>query len=93
LSLNAPVKSHGSDSADDGNDTPATWQDFLFDNQSIHDRELPSFDCLNERERAILAARYADGLTLKELAARYTISVERVRQIEAKALAKLRAAP
>jgi RNA polymerase sigma factor (sigma-70 family) len=93
LSLNAPVKSHG---ADDDNDTPATWQDFLFDNPSVDDDlELPALDCLNERERAVIAARYTDEqtLTLKELAARYEISVERVRQIEAKALAKLRAAP
>jgi hypothetical protein len=55
LSLNAPVKGHGSDSADDGNDTPASWQDFLFDDPGVDDDlELPALDCLNERNRGSL---------------------------------------
>ncbi len=50
---------------------------------------------LSERERAILRARYGlDGAeqTLREIASRHGLSAERVRQIEQRALGKLRAA-
>src|SRR4029078_761315 len=51
---------------------------------------------LNEREREVLRLRYGLGLdremTLEEIGARLSITRERVRQIEAKAVAKMRAA-
>jgi RNA polymerase primary sigma factor len=50
---------------------------------------------LNEREREVLRLRYGLGLdrelTLEEIGRRLSITRERVRQIEAKALAKIRA--
>jgi RNA polymerase primary sigma factor len=51
---------------------------------------------LNEREREVLRLRYGLGLdremTLEEIGRRLSITRERVRQIEAKAVAKMRAA-
>lgn len=51
---------------------------------------------LNEREREVLRLRYGLGLdrelTLDEIGRRLSVTRERVRQIEAKAVAKIRAA-
>jgi RNA polymerase sigma-32 factor len=49
---------------------------------------------LDERSRAILAARWLadDKMTLQELADRYQVSAERIRQLENNALRKLKAA-
>jgi RNA polymerase primary sigma factor len=51
---------------------------------------------LNERERVVLRLRYGLGLdrelTLEEIGRRLSVTRERVRQIEAKAMAKIRAA-
>jgi DNA-directed RNA polymerase sigma subunit (sigma70/sigma32) len=52
-------------------------------------------DTLSERERAIVCARYGigcDARTLRDIADGLGLSAERVRQIEERALAKLRAA-
>jgi RNA polymerase sigma factor (sigma-70 family) len=51
--------------------------------------------CLDERERQILRARYGLGCaarTLRDVAGDHGVSAERVRQIEERALGKLRAA-
>lgn len=45
---------------------------------------------LSERERYVLFMRYKDGLTLKEIGIQKNITLERVRQIEVKALQKIR---
>ena len=48
---------------------------------------------LDERSRRIVESRWLQdngGLTLHELAAEYGVSAERIRQIEAKAMQKLR---
>ncbi|HUT42262.1 MAG TPA: RNA polymerase sigma factor RpoH [Gammaproteobacteria bacterium] len=53
-----------------------------------------ALDMLDERSRAILEARWLseDKTTLHELAARYNISAERIRQLEKNALGKLKKA-
>jgi RNA polymerase sigma-32 factor len=58
-----------------------------------HDKLHGALDELDDRSRAILARRWLaeDKATLHELAAEYHVSAERIRQIEANAIAKLRA--
>jgi len=58
-----------------------------------HERLNEALGQLDERSRAILARRWLtdDKSTLHELAAEYDVSAERIRQIEASAIAKLRA--
>ncbi len=53
-----------------------------------------ALDILDERSRAILEARWLseDKTTLHELAARYNVSAERIRQLEKNALGKLKKA-
>ena len=49
--------------------------------------------CANRRSRRIIEARWLrekDTATLHELAAEFKVSAERIRQIEAKALAKMK---
>jgi RNA polymerase sigma-32 factor len=57
-----------------------------------HDRLDVALDKLDARSRDILARRWLtdDKATLHELAAEYKVSAERIRQIEASAIAKLR---
>ena len=45
---------------------------------------------LAERERRVLDFRYKDGLTFEEIGKRFCVTRERIRQIHAKALRKLR---
>ena len=51
-------------------------------------------DCLNERERQIIVMRYGLGIhevkTLEEVGKEFGVTRERIRQIEARALSKLR---
>jgi RNA polymerase sigma-32 factor len=60
---------------------------------SAHDRLDEALEKLDERSRDILARRWLsdDKATLHELAERYDVSAERIRQIEANAIGKLRA--
>jgi len=45
---------------------------------------------LSDREREIICCRYKEGLTLEETGKRFDLTRERIRQIEAKALRKLK---
>ena len=45
---------------------------------------------LTERERRVLDFRYKDGLTFEEIGKRFCVTRERIRQIHAKSLRKLR---
>jgi len=97
-SLNATIASSGEDA----------WQDFLADDRpgpeeivtGAHDGRQRSrwlalsLAELSERERTIIRERRLreDGRTLEELGVRLGISKERVRQIEHRALQKLRSA-
>ena len=96
-SLNAPV-GHSEDGA-------IEWQDWLADDRINQEESLSNrqqedersellsraMQALNDRERAIIVARRLreDPKTLEDLSQEYSISRERVRQIEEKAFEKL----
>jgi RNA polymerase primary sigma factor len=95
ISLQAPVG--------EGDDT--TFGDFLEDKSAEDPMERTGFtmlkdkikdvlDTLNERERAVLEKRFGliDGFsrTLEEVGKEFHVTRERIRQIEAKALRKMR---
>lgn len=94
-SLNAPLKTS----------SEGEWQDFLVDNETTQEdrfAEEEEMDArrillrkamatLNEREQDILVKRRLadEPETLEELSHRYSVSRERIRQIEARALEKI----
>src|SRR6195952_3756101 len=94
-SLNAPVRA----------DSEGEWQDWLVDENQSQEAELAdreelsgrktllsnALKTLNERERHILTERRLkdNPTTLEELSQQYSISRERVRQIEVRAFEKL----
>jgi RNA polymerase sigma-32 factor len=98
-SINAPMHSDGE---------TGEWQDRLVDQspspeaivveQDEKDRRLKALvaaiDVLNDRERRIFEARRLvdEPLTLEDLAAKFNVSRERIRQIEARAFEKVRRA-
>ena len=75
------------------NSDPALTVERADSNEDSHDRLNEALGQLDERSRAILARRWLtdDKATLHELAAEYDVSAERIRQIEASAIAKLKA--
>jgi RNA polymerase sigma-32 factor len=91
-----------------GEDGEDEWQTFLKDErdtpdtnvQQVHDRQLRSLwlnealTTLDKRERMIIEARRLtdEGATLEELGSQLGVSKERVRQLEHRALGKLRSA-
>ena len=91
-----------------GEDGEDEWQSFLPDEratpdvnvQTLHDRDLRSLwltealGTLDRRERMIIEARRLtdDGATLEQLGSQLGVSKERVRQLEHRALGKLRSA-
>ncbi len=99
VSLNSPIREDG----DSGE-----WQDWLVDESSSQESvlaESEEFDnrrkalglalnVLNERERRIFEARRLaeDPITLEELADEFSVSRERVRQIEVRAFEKVQKA-
>jgi len=97
-SLNSPMRA----------DSEGEWMDWLEDdspsqetvfaeNEELSRRKAmleSAMDCLNEREKHIITERRLreDPLTLEELSQQYSISRERVRQIEVRAFEKLQKA-
>ena len=63
-------------------------------NDDATERMIDALDTLDDRSRRILEERWLSEkkLTLHELADEYGVSAERIRQIEANAIKKLRAA-
>lgn len=53
-------------------------------------RPMYELDFLTERERQVMSYRYFDKMTLDEVAAVHNVTRERIRQIEIKALRKIR---
>lgn len=98
ISLDAPLVDDGSASSTVADSIPdeADGQDVvvqgLIDGERRTDALRAALAKLSDRERAIIEARYLkdDTDTLSEVAPQFGISRERVRQIEFKALAKLR---
>ncbi len=96
-SLNAPVGENGEHEWQDFiADTRPLPEDIVFQHQDSRSRSAWLYEALHElseRERIIIGKRRLsdDGITLAELGRDFGISKERVRQIEHKALEKLRA--
>ena len=98
-SINAPLR-------DDGE--AGEWQDHLVDQSPSpeamvveqdekdyqHKALTAAIDVLDDRERRIFEARHLvdEPLTLEDLAAKFDVSRERIRQIEARAFEKVRKA-
>ena len=76
------------------NADPASLMENADWNEDATSRMGNAIDTLDERSRRILEARWLsdDKLTLHELADEYGVSAERIRQIEANAIKKLRVA-
>jgi RNA polymerase sigma-32 factor len=98
-SINAPLREDGE---------TGEWQDQLVDQspspeaivveqddkERQHNALIAAIDVLDDRERRIFEARHLvdEPLTLEDLAARFSVSRERIRQIEARAFEKVRKA-
>ena len=68
----------------------ALMVDFPITNNLMDDIDQLLDDYLNEREALILRLRYINGLTLQSIADMLSVTHERVRQLEAKAIRQLR---
>jgi len=98
-SINAPLHEDGE---------TGEWQDYLVDqspspeaivveqDEKDHQRRalIAAIDVLDDRERRIFEARHLadEPLTLEDLAAKFNVSRERIRQIEVRAFEKVRKA-
>jgi RNA polymerase sigma-32 factor len=97
-SLNMPVTDDGVDQLQDHMpDESESHETVLADHEEFVMRKArlaKVFHVLNEREHHILSERWLkeDPTTLEKLATRYSVSRERIRQLEMRALAKLRKA-
>ena len=71
---------------------PATQLERMDNEKNGKSQLYTALDGLDERSKAILAARWLseDKMTLHELADRYSVSAERIRQIEKAAMKKLK---
>ncbi len=73
----------------------STAPEFSTDRQQVRKAIAAGLDQLDAREREIVSAHFGlagqgDGLTLEELGRRFGVTKERIRQIERRALARLR---
>ena len=97
-SLNAPLRAEGEGEWQDWLiDESATQEDILSDRQELNNRRkllAGGLKTLNDRERHIFTERRLteNPKTLEELSAEYSISRERVRQIEVRAFEKVQKA-
>ena len=77
------------------NDSGNPESDYEAENLTEHNNSLlyAGLDELDERSQDIIRSRWLqdDKMTLQELANRYGVSAERIRQLEANALRKMRA--
>lgn len=97
-SLNAPMRAEGEGEWQDwlASDAPSIETEYAEreEGDQRHALLAEAMKVLNDRERDIITERRLrdDPVTLEDLAARYGISRERVRQIEVRAYEKLEAA-
>ena len=99
-SLNAPIKAsegEGGEWQDWLVDDTANQEDMLVEQDELESRRTmlsDAMDVLNEREKRIFMARRLseDPITLEDLSTEFSISRERVRQIEVRAFEKVQAA-
>lgn len=61
--------------------------------EQLHEALEEALGKLSERERLVIEGRYFEGKTLKQLASDHGVNSERIRQIEWKALVRLRRNP
>ena len=69
---------------------PSNAEDFDFIGHINLAGIMEATKTLHDREQKVLELRFRQGLTLKEVAQEQAVSTERIRQIEAKALRKMR---
>lgn len=71
---------------------PDDREDFrdVIDREHVAERFRIMLETLTERERRVIYCRFYKQLTLEQTAENFTVAKERIRQIEAKALRKLR---
>ncbi|NIQ38703.1 MAG: sigma-70 family RNA polymerase sigma factor [Proteobacteria bacterium] len=95
VSLETPVGEDGSQLQDlIGSEESQNFNEDLIENMDLSKRTQQLLSLLNPREKEILRMRFGIGLpsgyTLEEIGKRFGISRERVRQIEERALKKLK---
>jgi RNA polymerase primary sigma factor len=95
LSLETPVGDHGGTTLGDFVTEDSDEEQFGDVMRSVGRRELDhTLSTLPERERIILAMRFGlageEPMTLEQIGERFGLTRERIRQLEAKALSKLR---
>jgi RNA polymerase sigma-32 factor len=98
-SINTPLRNDGEigewqDHLVDQSPSPETLVVELDEKDYQHKALIAAIDVLNDRERRIFEARHLadEPLTLEQLAAKFNVSRERVRQIEVRAFEKVRKA-
>ena len=94
ISLSTPVGEEGDSQLEDFIPSECKTPESEADNTALHDALFAILDKFPEREKDIILKRFGfcDGriYTLEEVGAQYNVTRERVRQIEAKVLRKMR---